>query len=364
MKKSLLKYLISPLKKEKFKTIVFKKEDIQYNEGFTGEEIIDGILLTESGEWYPIINGIPRILLGELKLDLFKYYPEFIKNYSEKIKKHVDFKKTEEHMFSEINKETISKFGFQWNQFDDMDSGLNYKDWMSNAVDHNTFFKNKLGIEVGSGAGGHTLKTLGYGAEVIATDLSHAIDVTYKKIKNYRKSHSIQADLYHLPFKEKSADFLYCLGVLQHLPDPEKGFNEMSKYVKRQGSYFTNLYSNTRKAQLFVEDSIRFFIKPLPNRAILVFAHFFNLLDHLLQIWPYKLLKSTKLKKLFLSRTDIYSKLGYRKSLDDWFDRLSAPIIKRYPKKDLERWYIQSGFKDICVYDFNNSNWVGYGVAN
>jgi ubiquinone/menaquinone biosynthesis C-methylase UbiE/uncharacterized protein YbaR (Trm112 family) len=365
MKKSLLKQLISPVKKERFKIIAFKLETQTYTDGPSEEEIVDGILMTESKEWYPIIGGIPRILIGESKYTVMAYYPEFLKKYKQRIEKYVTFEKVGEDIFSKQNKKTISKFGFQWHHFEDMDSGLNYEDWMSNAVEHKTYFKDKLSLEIGSGAGGHTLKTLDYGAEVIATDLSHAIDITHKKTKHYKKAHSLQCDLYAIPFKEKSFDFVYCLGVLQHLPNPKEGFIEMSKFVKENGAYFTNLYSNTRKSQLLIEDTLRFFITPFPNPIILFFAHIFNTLDHILQIWPYKIFKKIDpLSFLFLNRTKIYSELGFRKSLDDWFDRLSAPIIKRYSKEDMESWYKETNYKDILVYDFNNSNWVGYGVAN
>jgi ubiquinone/menaquinone biosynthesis C-methylase UbiE/uncharacterized protein YbaR (Trm112 family) len=365
MKKALLKHLISPIKKEKFKIIAFKLELQSYSDGTSEEEITNGILITDSKEWYPIIGGIPRILIGESKYTVMAYYPEFLRKYKKRIKKYATFEKLGEDIFSKQNKKTISKFGFQWHHFDDMDSGLNYEDWMSNAVDHKTYFKNKLGLEIGSGAGGHTIKTLDYGAEVIATDISHAIDITHKKTRHHKRAHSLQCDLYALPFKEKSFDFVYCLGVLQHLPDPKEGFIEMSKFPKENGAYFTNLYSNTRKKQLFIEDSLRTIVTPFPNQIILFFAHVFNFLDHLLQIWPYKILHKLRfLDYLFLSRTKIYSELGFRKSLDDWFDRLSAPIIKRYAKEDLESWYKEADYKETMVYDFNNSNWVGYGLSN
>lgn len=364
MKAKLMHYIVSSGKKEPFSLITFKKEGIEYDDGSRGEEIIDGLLITKSGEWYPIISGVPRIITGGLKKDLFDQHPEFVRDYMEKIQEYISKERIKKEKFSEINKKTISKFGFQWNYFEDMDSGLNYDDWMSKAVDHKTSFKGRLGLEVGSGAGGHTLKTLGYGAEVIATDISHAIDITYKKTKSHPKSHSVQADIYNLPFREKSFDFVYCLGVIQHLPDPPRGFKELSRYVKKGGSLFTNLYSNTRKFQLFAEDAIRFFVKPWPNIVILFFAHVFNILDHLMFIWPYQIYNRIGLKfmlKIYPSRTAIYSRLGFRKSLDDWFDRLSAPIIKRYPKEALVSWYKKEGYKDILVYDFNNSNWVGYG---
>ena len=56
-----------------------------------------------------------------------------------------------------------------------------------------------------------------------------------------RKNHNlVQASMYKLPFKKASFDKVFCLGVLQHTPDPKKSFfclTEMAKEKKHKDTF-------------------------------------------------------------------------------------------------------------------------------
>src|SRR5581483_5429399 len=50
------------------------------------------------------------------------------------------------------------------------------------------------------------------------------------------------ADLSSVPFPKGAYDFVYCLGVLHHLPDPEQGLRECVSYLRRGGAFLVYLY--------------------------------------------------------------------------------------------------------------------------
>ena len=44
------------------------------------------------------------------------------------------------------------------------------------------------------------------------------------------------------PVKEVAFDYLYCLGVLQHTPDPERAFKVLPKFLKKGGKIAIDVY--------------------------------------------------------------------------------------------------------------------------
>ena len=45
------------------------------------EEIMEGELHCHCGEWYPVIHGVPRLLLGDMRVDIPLLYPDFYHAY-------------------------------------------------------------------------------------------------------------------------------------------------------------------------------------------------------------------------------------------------------------------------------------------
>jgi len=75
MRKKFINYLKDPLTLENFELEIFEGKN---------NHIISGILFNDKN-WYPIINGIPRILIGKLKADLLQSHYNFYKKFEKKI---------------------------------------------------------------------------------------------------------------------------------------------------------------------------------------------------------------------------------------------------------------------------------------
>jgi 2-polyprenyl-3-methyl-5-hydroxy-6-metoxy-1,4-benzoquinol methylase len=131
--------------------------------------------------------------------------------------------------------------------------------------------KDKNILEVGCGAGRFTEHLVKSGAHVHAVDLSMAVEVNAANIGNVSNYRVAQADVYKLPFPAESFDTVFCIGVIQHTPSPEKTIDHLWKMVKPGGwliiDHYTFDWMYLLKPILFY----RFFLKrmkPEKSKAI------------------------------------------------------------------------------------------------
>jgi len=175
------------------------------------EEIISGqIKCKKCLKKYDIVRGIPRFVDSE--------------NYTD-------------------------SFGFQWNkysktQLDSFNGTQIFKNRFINITKWELdSLKNKLILDAGCGPGAFVDVVSKYDAEIIAFDLSNAIEACYKNHGTKRNVHVIQADIYKLPFKESIFDYIYCIGVIQHTPDPKKAIMSLPRHLKNGGKIAFWIYS-------------------------------------------------------------------------------------------------------------------------
>src|SRR5687767_8345041 len=79
MRQQFLPYLRCPETDQTFKLTVFEDR---------GGHVWAG-LLTTNKTWYPIIQGIPRILIKELKDNLLQIHQDFLTDYRSKLPKEI-----------------------------------------------------------------------------------------------------------------------------------------------------------------------------------------------------------------------------------------------------------------------------------
>ncbi len=104
------------------------------------------------------------------------------------------------------------------------------------------FFKDKLVLECGCGAGADTEALLKLGAKVVSVDIA-GTDICRANMKGNQNSVVIQGSIMDLPFKKKSFDIVWCHRVLQHTPSPSKTLDHILQFVKNEGAVFVHSYS-------------------------------------------------------------------------------------------------------------------------
>lgn len=190
----------------------------------------NGQLVSESGEIFPIIKGIPRFVNAD--------------NYA-------------------------SAFGLQWNTFqktqlDSYTKTNTSRERLERCLGEplNNLY-GKYVLEVGCGAGRFTELLVKAGANTHSVDLSIAVEANMENIGEQKNYVVAQADVYKLPFPIESFDYVICLGVIQHTPSPEKTIKSLWEMVKPGGNLVIDHYKWRLSFYSTPAPYVRFFLKKL-----------------------------------------------------------------------------------------------------
>jgi 2-polyprenyl-3-methyl-5-hydroxy-6-metoxy-1,4-benzoquinol methylase len=170
---------------------------------------LDGDTLRSTRHEYPVVRGIPRFVNGV--------------NYSQ-------------------------DFGKQWNRYAktqlDSHTGLDLTETrLARCVPEAlSELAGKRVLEAGSGAGRFTEILLRHGAIVHSFDFSSAVEANAGNNGASERLTLVQADIRHIPYEKASYDYVICLGVLQHTPDPEESVRCLWEMVKPGGHLVIDHY--------------------------------------------------------------------------------------------------------------------------
>lgn len=295
---------------------------------------------------FPIKDDIPRLLLPSLREALL----------ADGIASGTDAKQVQ----------TALSFGFEWHRFPEM-----YQEWEKQFLDYMRphgadFFKGKKVLDAGCGNGRFAYYAAKYGADVWAIDLGPAVEVAKKNTESAGTVHVIQADLHNAPFADESFDFIYSIGVLHHLPDPEAAFRNLLKYLKPGGEVQIYLYwkpeAQPVKALLLAGvAATRQMTTRLPHSFVHALSYPFAVGAFTFFVWPYRLLKTIPPLRGFAEKLPMkqYANFPFRVCVNDQLDRFSAPIENRYTRADVEKWLTAAGLEGTSVGE--NFGWIGTG---
>ncbi|MFA5148831.1 MAG: methyltransferase domain-containing protein [Candidatus Omnitrophota bacterium] len=193
------------------------------------KEAEGALLCGDCGKAYPVVRGIPRFVESQ--------------NYA-------------------------SSFGYQWNKFtaEQLDSynGTNCsekrlysetgwsKDWM----------EGKWILDAGCGAGRFLDVASKSKAFTVGIDISNSVEGAQRYLKGRDNVFLVQASIYKLPFRDSTFDGLYCIGVIQHTPDPAKTLGSLPRVLKKGGKIAVTIYEK-RRWTLFCG---KYLVRPLTKR--------------------------------------------------------------------------------------------------
>jgi SAM-dependent methyltransferase len=102
-------------------------------------------------------------------------------------------------------------------------------------------------LEAGCGAGRFTQVMLDAGANVFALDMSSAVDACWRTNGPNANLSLVQADIYRIPHPGEFFDRIFCYGVLQHTPDPQRAFMSLIKFLRPGGRIAIDCYLKSRR---------------------------------------------------------------------------------------------------------------------
>ena len=132
-------------------------------------------------------------------------------------------------------------FGKQWNAFKktQLDSYTGIKaseERLSRCMNgHLQEVRDKRVLEAGSGAGRFSEVLLAHGALLHSFDYSSAVEANRDNNGHSRNFLLVQADVRAMPFGKGEYDYVVCLGMVQHTPDPEETIGHLWERVRPGG---------------------------------------------------------------------------------------------------------------------------------
>ena len=308
-----------------------------------GPEIETGELVCrECGRSYPVLRGIPRLLPRHLDAEILR---------------------------------TVDTFGWEWQEFDALHANLStyraqFLDWIHPIEPE--FFKDKVVLDAGCGMGRFAAASGEFGAcDVLAVDLSSAVEVAYRHTRSLPNVHVIQADIYHLPFA-RAFDFAFSIGVLHHLPDPEGGFRALVRHLKPQGSIFAWVYGRETNGWIIhIVNPIRErLLSRLPHKLLYVLSLLITAAAHpALKLLYRPASGSGRMRPLarllpYFSYLSWLAQFGFRHNHHVIFDHLAAPTAFYISREEFQSWFQQAALSEPRLSWRNQNSWRGWAVLD
>ena len=195
-----------------------------------GEMVEEGTLVsTKTGKRYPIINGIPRFVDPE--------------NYA-------------------------TSFGRQWNVFRevqlDSENGASYS--RQRFDNETTWTERELRgqwlLDAGCGAGRFAEVAAARGPNLVALDLSSAVEAAAKTLAQFPNADVVQGSILDPPFRTGAFDRCYCIGVLQHTPDPAASIRSLIELLRAGGAFAFTMYARRPWTKLYS----KYLLRPITKR--------------------------------------------------------------------------------------------------
>ena len=184
--------------------------DLEISHEEEGEIIEGGLFCRPCGSKFPIRRGVPRFV----ELDDY-----------------------------------VDTFSFEWNKFHDVqidilnDTNESEKTFLGKTGWTPGDLEGKLVLDVGVGAGRFAEVVSRWGAEIIGTDLSFAVDAAYENVGKRENVHILQANLFHLPFRKDVFNAIYSIGVLHHTPNTKQAFDALVPHLQSGGEFAVFVYA-------------------------------------------------------------------------------------------------------------------------
>jgi ubiquinone/menaquinone biosynthesis C-methylase UbiE/uncharacterized protein YbaR (Trm112 family) len=254
LREDLLRILVCPHCQEKLQLQVFSEEQKA------------GILTCKNGHFYPIIEGLPRMLVGALRDD----YTDFLNRYK-KILPPIGQVARDAHDRSE-SKQVKDVFSAKWLSKDNMgvaDSSpykrfmrqwmLRKYGWSSESAFSDELQTRKMMLDAGAGLGREVINMAkaSPSSTVVGIEFSDCAISALKNISALSNACLIQGDILRMPFENESFDFILSEGVLHHTPNTREAFENCCRVLKRGGEFAFYVYRKKGPIREFTDDYLR-----------------------------------------------------------------------------------------------------------
>jgi len=334
-------------------------------------EIWTGIITLNGRPIFPVINGIPRLLQGPLLARLALEYRDYWEKFGATLASRGLTVDAGLDAGMSLKLSTSDSFGYQWNTFGRMLDVYEENHRMYFRPYGRELFDRKLVLDAGCGSGRHVYYAAKYGAEVVAIDLSNAVEVAYANTMEYRgRVHIAQADIDNLPLATNHFDMVESIGVIHHVPDPDASFANLSRHVRAGGLMYVYLYSDThlrnappllRAKVAFKESLLRPLSRKLPPPALRAWCWVMAAAGRVLFHAPGTVLSAIPATRSLAQRLPLAMYRGCPMYVlhTDLFDWISTPVNRYYDASSVEGFFSRNAFENVEV--LGDPGWRAFG---
>ena len=302
-------------------------------------EIISGLLNCECGNFYPIVDCIPRIFPSAIS-----EFPQYAARFKNKIIEIIphsiqEIRKTE---MEELCESTKVVFGIQWQVWgmEEKIFGRSYqetKDYllkylMPSYASEKYLSPQRLVLDAGCGHGRYVeILSKEYKAETVGLELSRAADIAWVRNRENISAHIIQGNILFPPFACKTFDFVFSNGVIHHTPNTRWAFHQLADIVKTGGIYGIWVYPKWSWLWETTQKIIRTITTQLPPRLLYYLCY---IPVPLLSVFP------------SYSHTKL-GKASWRQCAQVVWDFYSPKYQTHHTQAEINQWFEEEGFTDL-----------------
>ena len=316
----------------------------------------DGLVGHQGGncrEAYPVIGGVPRLLLGPSRQTLYRNKRDWFVESSFAdalgqwaIEDPAIIGKTE----------LVRRFDEEWRRFAEVgtDEQARLFEQYFDLVPEELLGPGRVAIDAGCGAGRWANEVQRRGSRVIAVDLGLSIELAERNTRQSGRVTCVQADVRHLPIRDSAVDLTYSLGVLHHIADTQAAVLELARVTQSRGTCLVYLYYALEdrppvyRALFSLVNVVRSRTAALPQPALVMFS---TLIAGFVY-WPLArlaiLLERAGLKSISRALPlSFYGDLSFTTMRNDSLDRFGTRLEKRFTRAEIELLLERAGFTNV-----------------
>lgn len=217
--------------------------------------------------------------------------------------------------------------------------------------------RDRLVLDAGCGSGRFSDVVSRAGGMVVGVDLSYSIDAAFKEIGLRENVCLVQCDLLRMPFKSRSFDIAFSIGVVHHTRFPKGAATEIARLVKNNGIMSIWVYASWKDLNK-KSGAMRTY-----HRISYAISDFYRVFtSRMAAPTLYGLIN----KLSFVSRLTHHTKLSYfinllfrcsnSSDVNQWkldtFDWYSPRYHFKFTYEELVEWFLELGFTKITRLDF------------
>ncbi len=308
------------------------------------------------GELYPVIDGIPRVLVGSARAPLAQAHATWFAVNAER-------RSLAARWLSDRSEgdPVVGGFDFEWSLFSRVrtDDLRQVFELYFDLVPPERFADDLVVLDAGCGAGRWACEVAARGPRVIAVDLGLSVEIARANAAELPVA-CLQADLRALPLAAGSVDWAYSLGVLHHVSEPGIALHRIRRTVRPGGLVLLYLYyalgsrGIAFRSLFWIVDAVRRVTSRLPRRVALAVTVPIALFVY----WPLARLSALLGRFGWRDLADALPLSFYRERslaimLNDSLDRFGTRLERRYTREEMLRLMREAGLDEIVF----SSSW-------